>query len=134
MTRKYHKDGTVPDPDFGLPSIWVFGSNTIGQHAGGAAAVAAVDFGADWGVGYGRTGDSFAIPTADALGVPRPLKTLGADVRAFLHYVERHPGLLFFVTRIGCGIVGYTDAQIAPLFKDAPANCDLPESWREWVE
>jgi len=35
------------------------------------------------------------------------------------------------VTRVGCGLAGYRDEQIAPLFRDAPANCDLPDGWRQ---
>jgi len=36
----------------------------------------------------------------------------------------------FEVTRIGCGLSGYSDGQIAPMFADAPSNCLLPEGWR----
>ena len=48
----------------------------------------------------------------------------------FLRYAKAHPDLRFEVTRIGCGLAGYTDVQIAPMFTDAPANCDLPQGWR----
>lgn len=129
VTRRYHTDGTLPD----YPAVFVFGSNMIGAHAGGAAKVAAELFGAEIGVGFGRTNNAFAIPTCDALGVPRLMKSITADVLAFLTYAERNPEL-FFVTRIGCGIAGFTDRQIAPLFKNAPSNCSLPDTWKEWVE
>ena len=43
--------------------IFVFGSNLAGHHMGGAARVANMKFGAEWGVGVGLTGQSYAIPT-----------------------------------------------------------------------
>ena len=46
-------------------------------------------------------------------------------------YANEHPALQFNVTRIGCGLAGYKDEQIAPFFKDAPLNCYLPIGWRE---
>ena len=36
--------------------IFVFGSNLAGMHGGGAARIAHEKFGAEWGVGVGRTG------------------------------------------------------------------------------
>jgi hypothetical protein len=33
------------------------------------------------------------------------------------------------VTKIGCGIAGYTPAQVAPLFSEVPANVVLPEEF-----
>jgi hypothetical protein len=48
----------------------------------------------------------------------------------FKEYARQHPELRFFVTRVGCGLAGYTDKVIAPMFKNAPANCELPPTWR----
>ncbi len=45
--------------------IFVFGSNKEGMHGGGAARIAYEDFGAEWGVGIGMTGQCYAIPTMD---------------------------------------------------------------------
>ena len=36
----------------------------------------------------------------------------------------------FRVTRVGCGLAGYRDEEIAPMFRDATENCVLPEGWR----
>ena len=47
-------------------------------------------------------------------------------------YANEHPELQFEVTRIGCGLAGYKDEQIAPFFTGAPSNCQLPEEW--WSE
>lgn len=110
--------------------IFVFGSNLAGAHGGGAARIAYESFGAEWGVGVGMTGQCYAIPTMQG-GVD----TIRPYVDDFILYAGQHPELLFFVTRIGCGIVGFTDEQIAPLFKAAVAmeNVALPEGWREII-
>ena len=43
--------------------IFVFGSNLAGHHMGGAARAAHKKFCAEWGIGVGLTGQSYAIPT-----------------------------------------------------------------------
>ena len=107
--------------------IFVFGSNLAGFHGGGAARIAYEEFGAEWGVGVGRTGQSYAIPTMQG-GV----ETIRPYVNEFIHYAQQHPELTFLVTRIGCGIAGFTDEQIAPLFAAAHnlSNVALPKGWR----
>ncbi|MBQ7698098.1 MAG: hypothetical protein IJT35_05910 [Paludibacteraceae bacterium] len=108
--------------------IFVFGSNLAGSHGGGAARVAHQRFGAEWGVGVGRTGQCYAIPTMQG-GVD----TIRPYVDAFIRYAEQHPELVFLVTRVGCGIAGFKDKQIAPLFQAAATmkNVSLPRRWRE---
>ena len=94
--------------------IFVFGSNLRGMHGGGAARVAMEEFGAEWGVGVGRTGQPYAIPTMHG-GVD----VIKSYVDEFVEYAKAHPELKFLVTRIGCGIAGFTDSQMAPLFEEA---------------
>jgi len=108
--------------------IFVFGSNEGGHHGAGAAAYAVQRAGAKMGHGVGRTGNAYAIVTMS--GLPRIRK----EVARFIEYAKAHPELSFFVTRIGCGIAGYQDNAIAPLFKDAPENCLLPLGWRDLAE
>jgi hypothetical protein len=108
----------------------VFGSNLAGRHGKGAALHAKREHRAVHGVGVGRTGNAYAIPTKDAALRPLPLSGIMGYVLEFLRYAKAQPDLRFEVTRIGCGLAGYTDAQIAPMFADAPANCDLPQGWR----
>ena len=110
--------------------IFVFGSNLAGRHGKGAALCARRHHGAEYGVGVGRTGNSYAIPTKDRNLKPLPLSTIGAFVRNFLEYAALHPELTFEVTRVGCGLAGYLDSDIAPFFKNAPRNCELPDWWR----
>ncbi len=107
--------------------IFVFGSNLAGKHGGGAARLAYERFGAEWGVGVGPTGQCYAIPTMHG-GV----EDIRPYVDGFIRYAEQHPELIFLVTRVGCGIAGFTDAQIAPLFAEARnlQNVALPMGWR----
>lgn len=113
-----------------MSSIFVFGSNLAGRHGKGAALHARKYFGAEYGVGIGRTGDSYAIPTKDAKLKSLPLDVISHYVYGFLHYAALNSDLEFQVTRIGCGLAGYKDSDIAPMFKGAPDNCKLPEGWR----
>lgn len=110
--------------------IFVFGSNLAGQHAGGAARVAVNNFGAEWGNGVGLQGQSYAIPTMH--GGP---DEIAPYVDQFIDFAQSHPELTFFVTRIGCGIAGFTAAQIAPLFARATTldNVVLPKDFAEVI-
>lgn len=105
--------------------VFVFGSNASGHHGAGAAAQAQRDFGAVWGEGHGLHGNSYAIDTMS--GLP----TMASEIALFLDFAESRPDLVFLVTEIGCGIAGYTPAQVAPLFTREPANVRLPESFRQ---
>ena len=111
-------------------AVFVFGSNRAGVHGGGAARTAKQHYSAIWGQGEGLQGRSYGIPTKTT-----HLETLAFDdvaehVARFLAFARSRPATSFAVTRVGCGLAGFTDAEIAPLFADAPDNCYLPEGWR----
>lgn len=110
--------------------IFVFGSNLAGRHGKGAALTARQKHGAQYGVGVGPTGSAYAIPTKDEHLMTLPLVRIALYVADFIAYARDHPATDFEVTRIGCGLAGHTDAQIAPMFAEAPANCHLPDGWR----
>ncbi|HEY4307725.1 MAG TPA: hypothetical protein VGM82_24835 [Gemmatimonadaceae bacterium] len=114
-------------------SVFVFGSNRAGIHGGGAANVAFKEYSARWGQGEGLAGRSYAIPTKDERIDTLPLRFVAEYVRSFVEFAVERPYLTFAVTRVGCGLAGFTDDQIAPLFVMAPANCELPEGWREII-
>lgn len=111
-------------------AVFVFGSNTSGRHGKGAAFYATAWCDARRGQGEGVQGRSYAIPTKDRFFNTRPLPEIAASVQRFLRYAESKPLLTFAVTRIGCGLAGYDDADISPMFADAPQNCLLPTGWR----
>ncbi|MBD5345222.1 MAG: hypothetical protein HDR90_09630 [Bacteroides sp.] len=106
--------------------VFVFGSNLAGMHGGGAAMQAFRHFGAEWGNGVGPQGQSYAIPTMQG-GV----ETIKPYVDDFIEYARECDQNTFYVTRIGCGIAGFTDEEIAPLFDEALDlyNVRLPESF-----
>ena len=110
--------------------IFVFGSNLSGFHGGGAARLAYERFGAVWGLGVGLQGRSYAIPTMQG-GV----ETIKPYVDQFRDFALEHPQYKFLVTRIGCGIAGFTPKQIAPLFATAIEldNVVLPKDFVEII-
>ena len=110
--------------------IFVFGSNLAGIHGGGAAKWAYDNRGAEWGVGFGLTGTAFAIPTKDWNIETLPLGEIQKFVRRFLKFAQARSDLTFQLPPIGCGHAGYKPEQIAPMFKDAPANVMLPDEFR----
>lgn len=126
--------------------IFVFGSNIWGIHGAGAAAHAHKSHGAISRVGVGRQGGSYAIPTVKYL---IPHQSLDLDVvrlyvnqfieyafliasdEEWLHGSQPNPPVTeFLVTKVGCGLAGFSEDEIAPLFRGAPSNCLLPDGWR----
>lgn len=106
--------------------VFVFGSNLAGMHAGGAARVAYERFGAVMGQGVGMQGQSYAIPTMQG-GV----ETIKPYVDDFIRLAREWDQTTFYVTRIGCGIAGFRDEEIALLFAEAVDlyNVRLPRSF-----
>lgn len=111
--------------------VFVFGSNLSGAHGGGAALVALRKFGAVWGQGVGLQGQSYGIPTMQG-GV----ETIAPYVDEFIEFAKEHQELTFYVTRIGCGIAGFRDSEIAPLFSKARQleNVILPKTFWDELE
>ncbi|MBO7101266.1 MAG: hypothetical protein J6V98_04515 [Bacteroidales bacterium] len=107
----------------GENEIFVFGSNIQGSHGGGAAWYAYKQFGAEWGVGEGLTGRTYALPTMEGT------TSLKHAVDHFIACAKQHPELTFLVTAVGCGIAGYRPDEVAPLFKEATSleNVFLPQ-------
>jgi hypothetical protein len=106
--------------------IFVFGSNLAGHHGGGAAKIALGKFGAIYGQGVGLQGQCYAIPTMHG-----GTEVIAPFVNDFITFAAENPDKHFFVTRMGCGIAGFKDQEIAPLFKDALKlqNVYLPKSF-----
>ena len=109
--------------------IFVFGSNLAGRHGKGAALYAKNHYGAVQGVGHGRTGQSYAIPTKDENLKVLPLSTIRAYCSVFVEYARAHPELTFYITPVGTGLAGYSKAEISPFFDEAPFNCCYSATW-----
>ncbi len=135
MTKfKYHKDGSKPTED---NQIFVFGSNLSGIHGAGAAREAYENYGAKWGKAFGFSGKTFAIPTKDRT-VSNTLNL--NEIRTFINifiletFLEENIEKEFFITRVGCGLAGLKDSEVAHIFKDCNVNCNFPEEWTEYLE
>ena len=132
MEEKYM--GYTPDYiDTLLPKqIFVFGSNALGYHTGGASGTARKKFGAVWGQAEGLQGQCYAIPVDYGKNV-RKDGEVRAAVGRFVTFAKEHPDLFFLVTRVGCGIAGYHDDEMAQFFIDALElkNVSLPKSFVE---
>ena len=122
-------DNLLPD------QVFVFGSNILGYHAGGASRMAYKRFGAVWGQADGLQGQSYAIP------VDYGKQKVGEDVikesiDRFIQFAKEHHEQQFLVTRIGCGIGGFKDKEMAVYFKKALDldNISLPRSFVEALE
>ena len=128
------KDYTGFTPDYIdrlLPKqIFVFGSNALGYHTGGASGTARKRFGAVWGQAEGLQGQSYAIPVDYGKDIRRD-NDVKAAVDRFITFAKEHSDLFFFVTRVGCGIAGYHDEEMAQFFKGAMGlqNVSLPKSF-----
>lgn len=119
--------------EVGVPgAVFVFGSNLAGIHGNGAAYFARHIHGAEIGVGEGRTGNTYAIPTKNEKLQSLPLTKIGEHIQRFLEYAETSSEI-FEISRIGTGLAGYADQEIAPFFKAAPPNCVLPKEWGEML-
>lgn len=128
---KFHIDGTLPTN----LEMFVFGSNLAGRHGAGAAKIAQSMFGAKYGLPSGIMGNAYAIPTKDQNLHTLSLEEIERHINNFIS-TTKFPLLSnheFFVTRVGCGLAGYKDHQIAPMFKGA-INCSFAEEWRPYLE
>lgn len=115
--------------------VFVFGSNTKGIHGSGAAKTAQLFFGARRGIGEGFCGQSYAFPTlnADSRGgfhlEKRTDDELIESANKFLDFAEAHPEMIFLLTKVGCGLAGYTEEEMKNLFDNTPPNVVKPEGW-----
>lgn len=114
--------------------IFVFGSNLLGIHGSGAAKDA-MTFGAVRGIGIGLEGQTYALPTKDHKIKTLPLEEIQRFVHEFYQCVVQHPNFIFLITKIGCGLAGYTVEQIAPMFKEFVnlPNVRLPKEFAEYL-
>ncbi|HRH45744.1 MAG TPA: hypothetical protein PKY82_29150 [Pyrinomonadaceae bacterium] len=114
--------------------IFVFGSNLARRHGKGAARTA-LKFGAKLGNGIGFQGKTYGIPTKDRNLRVLPLDQISIHIRNFLEYAAAHPDLIFLVTKIGCGLAGYSPIVIAPFLSESlqMKNVVLPKSFFEII-
>jgi hypothetical protein len=139
MAFQYHKDRTMPWHEDYDKWILVFGSNLAGIHGAGAAKVARDDFGAKYGVGQGITGRAYGIPTKDAEFNCLTLAEISGHIERFAYFVHEdyRPNHSFWMTRVGCGLAGNKDEEIAPMFAEyfrGDERINWPIEWKPYLE
>lgn len=135
MTQnKWHKDGDKPTNG----EIFIFGSNTCGIHGAGAALEAHKNYGAIYRLGIGLHGQSYAVATLDSAfeKVPLALIKIQVDVLFDEILIKDCDEKQWFITRIGCGLAGFKDEEIAPMFFyfTRIKQVSLPEVWKPFLE
>lgn len=127
---------TTPDDiaELGDNEVFVFGSNLLGIHGAGAAKVARERFGAELGVGEGLMGRCYAFPTVTSpmmLAADRKLRRDRLEEARDKLFETAHemPGTTFFLTKVGCGLAGFTEEEMASLFHGSQANIIKPAGW-----
>ena len=107
--------------------IFVFESTLEGEHTEGNAKIAYERFGAEWGVGAGRRGQTYAIPT-NFMIVEEDFEPFVQD---FIEYVKAHPDNRFILPRLECKGAVFYEKDIIPLFEecfDLP-NVQMSHAW-----
>ena len=117
--------------ELGPNEVFVFGSNLAGRHGKGAAALARKKWGAEYGVGRGLRGQSYAIPTKDGQLETRPLYKIKEEMILFRNHALRHPKVTFYLTAVGTGLA---DINIE-VMKDLVIKFKMPDNvipWWRW--
>lgn len=111
--------------------VFVFGSNLAGRHGKGAALHARQCWGAIYGQGQGRQGDSYAIPTKDEQMRPLSLEVIEGHMRAFVEYAVKNPLDTFILTPVATGLAGHSRVEIWNMIASMrpPNNVALANSW-----
>jgi hypothetical protein len=119
-------------------TIFVFGSNLSGIHGAGAAAIAAFHFGAKDRQGQGLFGQSYALPTKGYKIEIIPISQVQEYITNFFNFVSKYvthsPDTYFYLTRVGCGLGGHKENEIA-IARSCPyhPNVIYPESWAKYI-
>lgn len=111
--------------------IFVFGSNLAGRHGKGAALFAKKYFGAEYGIGEGRTGMAYAIPTKGHNLETLDFKDIEESIITFFQYARQHHLVEFHLTPIGTGLAGCPKSDIWKVLvkNNMPQNVLLTSTW-----
>lgn len=101
--------------------VFVFGSNINGFHHGGAAKQA-LQWGAVMGIGAGRQGKTYAIPTLDTNMAKLPLEVTKEHLQDFRNYARMYPNTNFLLTKVGQGIAGFTEEEMESIMPNFTSN------------
>lgn len=110
--------------------IFVFGSNSLGNHYGGAARIAYEKFGAEWGVGEGHTGQCYAVPTLNENMERVTDEELEDSFAKLISYADDNRQYTFYVTKVGCGIAGWDIDEVKQCFWKGVSDVSPDPHWR----
>ena len=140
---KYYTGNIEPEDG----TIFVFGSNPEGRHGAGAAKIAMTKFGAIYGQGEGRQGNSYAIPTKDLrVKENKGYRSISPDnivssIINFYNYANQHPDLKFKIAYRNTterSLNGYTGIEMIAMFIYAASGFgSIPENVyisKEWFD
>jgi hypothetical protein len=127
----YTPENITKRSDLPENAIFVFGSNMAGKHLGGAAKLALDEFGAMEGHGEGLQpyGESYAFPTLNADFSRRTVSKLTTSRNTLYLVAIQYPDKVFYLTRVGLGIAGFSLEEIAPLFQVKLSNFIYPKEF-----
>lgn len=114
----------------------LIGTNESGIHGAGIAKVAFDNWGLDWGKGFGPSGFCFGLPTKNWSIRQLPLDVIENYVQRYIDWCQHEVKLKHYVTKIGCGLAGYTVPDIAPMFFTCKrfTNMWLPQDFLDFYE
>lgn len=126
---------------FDTNTIFVFGSNPEGRHGAGAAKIAREQFGAQYGIGEGLTGNAYALPTKDLrVKENNGMKSISKDsivnsIRKMYEVARSMPNKQFKVAYRNTDQIslnGYTGLEMIDMFIEAgpiPNNVVFSQEW-----
>lgn len=110
--------------------IIVVGTNMAGSHGGGAARFAHERFGLVDGVGEGLSGQTYAFPTLNKDFSKREISQMIYSKAKLYHVAYENPDKTFLVTKVGCGIAGFSFEEMREVFAGlVPYNVILPKEF-----
>lgn len=114
-----------------MSDVFVFGSNLAGRHGKGAALHAAQFYGAERGVGEGRTGNAYAIPTKGRNLERLEFWEIETAIGRFLAYAKANPSERFILTPVGTGLARHSKRDVWQAFaiRGVPSNVLLTSTW-----
>jgi hypothetical protein len=111
--------------------IIVVGTNMAGAHGGGAARQAAEQFGLREGFFEGLCGQTYAFPTLNADYTQRTERQIMQSRYHLVVCANRNRKKKFLLTKVGCGIAGFSEEYMKGFFWGMPKNVIMPEGWEK---
>ena len=99
-------------------SIFVFESDEFGMHKNGNANIARTFFGAEYGVGYGLKGRSYAIPTKDMFFEDLMESEIEFYVDQFIEFAKTKKRKTFYISE-------FENKSVGEMFREKKLNKNI---------